>query len=373
MENVKKILFLLIAVLLMTMVINPSLVNAAASSANSDATLREAIEKANNGDLITLTDNVVLIKPIEITDKNITINGNGHTVSCVDTNWTPAGDNSTFFTAGAGATLNLINITLSNSPKYGVQAYNGGYVVLDNVTITDCKYGGVLVNAGTVEVKGLNLGHNGREDSNNGIEIAKGKSLSGNENNPTLKMNGTLTSTEKTNVVYVDINDPIGKFEIINEENSENKILLNDNKLVVIDAENNVLYESNEVEGVDIEGEDYVENITITVILNEQTAELKIIPGTTISKEDLIAKIDLATLGLTNYTIEGFYLEQDLTTAFDFSAPITENTTLYAKLTEIEPAKDETPKTGLDNLLEISVLTVAISILAIALLKRKEF
>ena len=378
MENVKKILFLLLAVLLMTMIVNPSLVNAATTSVTDETTLVEAIKNANNGDVISLTENIVLTKPIEITNKNIAINGNGHTISAVDTNWTPAGENSTLITAGAGATLNLINLTLTNSLKYGIQAYNGGYVILDNVTITNCKYGGVLINAGTVEVKGLNLGHNGREDSNNGIEIAKSATLSGSENNPTLKMNGTLSSTEKTNVIYVDINDPIGEFQIVNEDNSENKVYLNDNKLVVTDPENNILYESNEVEGVDIEGEDFVENVTVNVILMEQTVAIKVRPGDTITKEYLMSKIDLSTLGLSNYTLDNFYLEPEFTTLFDFANPITQDTTLYAKLNEIEVAvpeepKDETPKTGANNLLEISVLTIAISVLAIALLRRKDF
>ena len=378
MENVKKILFLLLAVLLMTMIVNPSLVNAATTSVTDETTLVEAIKNANNGDVISLTENIVLTKPIEITNKNIAINGNGHTISAVDTNWTPAGENSTLITAGAGATLNLINLTLTNSLKYGIQAYNGGYVILDNVTITNCKYGGVLINAGTVEVKGLNLGHNGREDSNNGIEIAKSATLSGSENNPTLKMNGTLSSTETDQVIYVDINDPIGEFQIVNEDNSENKVYLNDNKLVVTDPENNILYESNEVEGVDIEGEDFVENVTVNVILMEQTVAIKVRPGDTITKEYLMSKIDLSTLCLSNYTLDNFYLEPEFTTLFDFANPITQDTTLYAKLNEIEVAvpeepKDETPKTGANNLLEISVLTIAISVLAIALLRRKDF
>ena len=71
-------------------------------------------------------------------------------------------------------------------------------------SITGFRYGGVLVNGGNVEVRDLHLGYNGT-DKNNGIEIDKGAAAT---NNPTLTMNGTLTSDETENVVR-----PAGKWK----------------------------------------------------------------------------------------------------------------------------------------------------------------
>ena len=55
----------------------------------------------------------------------------------------------------------------------------------------------MLVNGGNVEVRDLHLGYNGT-GANNGIEIDKGAAAT---NNPTLTMNGTLTSESNQNVV----------------------------------------------------------------------------------------------------------------------------------------------------------------------------
>ncbi len=68
---------------------------------------------------------------------------------------------------------------------------------MDNVSITGFRYGGVLENGGNVEVRDLHLGYNGTAE-NNGIEIDKGAAAA--TNNPTLTMNGTLTSDNAENV-----------------------------------------------------------------------------------------------------------------------------------------------------------------------------
>ena len=249
MKTVKKIIsFLMIS--LMIFILSPNFSNAKTTQVGTEDDLVNTIKDAQSGDVISLSASIELTKPIEIVDKNITINGNGFTISRNTNNWTPNDNNGTLITAGAGTTLNLLNLNLTNSQKYGVQAYNGGYVILDNVTISNCAYGGVLVNAGTVEVKNLNLKKNGGEGYNNGIEIAKGQNI-GDDKQPVLKMNGTLSSTETDQVIYVDINDPVAGFEIVNAEDSPNKVLLNGNKLVVTDENNEILYTSNEIEDID--------------------------------------------------------------------------------------------------------------------------
>lgn len=255
-NSIKITLFLIF--LLSSLILIPNLSNATSASVDSEAQLLEALKNIENGETITLTNNISLTRPVEITNtKSFTINGDGHTISREVSSWQPVGANGTLISVGANTTVTLSNMTLENSQKYGVQAYNGGYVILDEVKIQNCGYGGVLANAGTVEVRALYLGHNGREDSNNGIEIAKSETISESENNPKIVMNGTLNTDQTVNVVYVDIDDPIATFTVENTDNTVNKVFLNGNQLVVTDQNNIILYTSNSIEGVDVAGEGY--------------------------------------------------------------------------------------------------------------------
>src|SRR5699024_860215 len=102
---------------------------------NDENSLRSAVESADSGATITLSDNITVTQPIVIA-KELTINGNGHTVTG-DSSWTSTSGNQTMFTAQLGsAKLRLQNINLKNGPKYGVQAYDGGTVILEGVYIT---------------------------------------------------------------------------------------------------------------------------------------------------------------------------------------------------------------------------------------------
>lgn len=262
MKTLKKSI-LLFMILLSSLILGSTFCNAATVTANNEETLISAINNAANGDIIELTENIVLTKPIEITGKSITINGNGHTVTRNATNWSPNGSNGSLITAGAeGTKLSLVNITLSGAQKYGVQSYNGAYVVLNGVTLSDNGFGGVLVNAGTLEVKNVVLHKNG-QTSNNGIEIAKGNGITTQDNHPVLIMNGTLSSSEKENVIYIAINDQLSTFEVKNTDSSTNKVFIKDNKVVVTDAQNNIIFESNAAPNITIAGSDYVENVVV--------------------------------------------------------------------------------------------------------------
>lgn len=302
-------------VLSVALIFTPNFSRAANIQVNNQDSLISAIESAASGDIIELTEDIVLIKPIGITEKNVIIDGKGHSISRVDTNWTPNGSDGSLITAGGiGTKLTLKNLTLKNAQKYGVQSYNGAYVVLDNVTLENNGYGAVLVNAGTVEVKSLFLKKNGQY-GNNGIEIGKGNATG--DSTPTLIMNGTISSTEKENVIYIAQNDKLTKFEVKNTDASTNKILVEGKKVVITDQNNNILYQSNEYTGnIEIMGEEYKENVKVP---EEPTP----VPEPTVTQKPQI--------------------------------------------------KDETPKTGTENLLQISTLVFIISVLLLVVLKRKEF
>lgn len=245
MRNFKKIILFLI-IFTAVLLLNISISDAATLSVNNEEELINAINTLTEGEnIIEITENIALTRPIEITEKTLTINGNGHTISRIDTNWTPNGSNGTLITAGlSGTRLTLNNITLTGSQKYGVQTYNGAHVILNGVTLSDNGFGGVLVNGGTLEVRNLTLGKNGTPN-NNGIEIAKGSSAA-DSSISRLIMNGTLSSSETTNVIFLAENDQLDKFEIQNSDTTTNKILIQGNKVAITDAANNVLFTSNE-------------------------------------------------------------------------------------------------------------------------------
>ena len=398
MKNIKKIaLFLVIT--LMAIVLVPTFASAESKSVSNEADLKDAIEKADNNDVITLTDNIQLTAPLETTGKTFTINGAGHTISKAE-EFAANGSNASLFTVGSEGKVTLTDITFSGSDKYGVQAYNGGHVILDKVTIENNKFGGVLVNAGTVEVIDLTLGKNG-ETKNNGIEISKGDSVS-SEINPKLVMNGKITTDEKENVVYIAENDKnLTTFDVESTENSEYKIFTEGNKIVITDSNNKILFESNDNDKVTPTGEEFVKDITVTVKLNDETVTKELKEGTTLSREDLEKEIDLDELGLSKYTLVDFYEDDKFETKFDFTKELTEDTTIYAKLEETKTSddpkddetkdeepkddepivdedenaddeKDTTPKTGVVNYLPLAISGIAILSVGALLFKSKE-
>ncbi len=370
----KTILFLTILSAVLFFV--PSFCNAESITANDDASLRSAITGEGTSVVITLEDDIDLDAPIEFTDKTVTINGNGHTISTSkqleDASWPKVG-NATLLTAGSDTgKLILNNVNLKNAPKYGAQAYNGGTLVLNNVNVTGCGYGGIITNAGIIEVQNLTLGKNGADD-NVGIEIAKSQSL-GADKEPKLIMNGTLNSSQMENVVYLAVNDNLTTFDVENSETTTDKILVSGNTVVVTDPQNNVKFVSNEnfKEGLKFEGDEFVPNITVSVRIMYKTVDTQIMSNSTISMDQLNALINLEELGYGDYTLDGFYLDADFKESFNFETPLTEDTVIYAKLAP-KAEKDETPKTGVESYLGLAFAILGTAILSIVVLKNKEF
>ena len=217
MKSTTKMMILFISIFAILFAI-PMVSNAAETeTATDESTLRSAIENVNDGGTVEIQNNITVTGPIVI-QKELTIDGNGYTIAG-STEWTSTSGNQTMFTAQfAAGKLTLKDIDLNNGPKYGVQAYDGATVILDNVSITGFRYGGVLVNGGNVEVRDLHLGTNGT-GANNGIEIDKGAAAT---NNPTLTMNGTLTSDSTENVVRPAENGNLTDFTITNTESTTN-------------------------------------------------------------------------------------------------------------------------------------------------------
>ena len=379
MKNKIKSIIFLIALLLITLIF-PNLSNAQTRTVTDEETLINAINEADYGDTISIQNNITVTKPIVIA-KELIIDGNGYTITG-SSDWTSTSGNQTMFTAQFSAgQLTLKDIDLNNGPKYGVQSYDGATVILNNVSITGFRYGGVLANGGNVEVIDLHLGFNGT-DANNGIEIDKGASAT---NNPSLTMNGTLTSESSENVVRPATNGHLTDFTITNTESTENKVIIAGNSVVLTDADNNVISESPVPDQVTANGD--AEGIVLTLVANDKTHKIAMEKGGTVSKETLDSYIDLAE----NTKIDGYYTDEAFTKEFDFSKTLDADTTIYARISKIEtPAeeddskdevtekpvpedeKDDIPKTGDNNYVGIAVLAILFSSVAIVGISKKK-
>lgn len=368
-KTIKFILFFIVTAIFAIMLPNYS---SAATTAHDEESLNSVISSADSGATITLQNDITVTKPIVIA-KELTIDGNGHNV--VGSNdWTSTSGNQTMFTAQfSAAKLTLKNIQLKNGPKYGVQSYDGATVILDNVSISGFKYGGVLANGGNVEVKRLHLGKNGTNE-NNGIEIDKGASAT---NNPTLVMNGVLTTESNENVVRPAENGHLTDFTITNTPDTTNKVVLSGNKVVLTDSNNNVISETTVPDKATPNVD--VTQLIVTIFANDVTYKITVNSGEKITADLLKSHIKLED----NQVVDGFYTDANFANAFDFNNSITTDTTVYAKISKVETTvpettpevnngvKDETPKTGAQNYLGIAVLTILFSIIAIATINKK--
>ena len=361
------------ALILGALFIIPNLSNAATKEATDEETLLSVISSADSGDTISIKNNITITKPIAIA-KELIIDGNGYTLTG-SADWTSTSGNQTMFTAqGSSAKLTLKDINLMNGPKYGVQSYDGATVILNNVNITGFKYGGVLVNGGNVEVINLHLGYNGT-GANNGIEIDKGAYAT---NNPTLTMNGTLTSDAKENVVRAADNGHLTEFTIENTENTTNKIFVTDGAVVLTDEYNNVISETVLPDAITPNVDK--EKVFVTIMYNDKSIKTVVNKDEKITAELVKSHIVLED----NYKIDGLYADAEYKTEFDFNNAITTDTTIYAKISEVpteepekepeevvEEEKDDTPKTGVNSYLGLATFIIALSVAGIIFTKKR--
>ena len=371
-------LMLILFTIISALVIFSNISNAASvENATDEESLITAIQNVDDGGTVEIQNNITVTKPIVI-QKELTIDGNGYTIAG-STDWTSTSGNQTMFTAQlADGNLTLKDINLNNGPKYGVQSYDGATVILNNVSITGFKYGGVLVNGGYLEIIDLHLGTNGT-GANNGIEIDKGASAT---NNPTLVMNGTLTSDSNENVVRPADNGNLTDFTITNTDSTTNKIVITDDKVVLTDKDNNVISESAIPENATPNTNEAKKVIVTLMIGGEAKKQIIVDEGSTVTEGQLKEGVSIEE----GYEIEGFYTEQEYKNKFDFSTKLTNDTTIYARIAKIdetqkepeeekpvveEPEKDDVPKTGVDNYLGIAVIAIIGATAGLVYMKRR--
>lgn len=193
---------------------------------------------------ILLGADITTTAPIEVT-RDVTIDGDDQWG--ITANYAGGTGNKSILTAQPNATLTLKGIVLSNSPKYGVQAYNGGTVVLDGVRIQNSNFGAALVNGGgTIIVKDLTLWNN-----NYGIEFGLGDYATGT---PSLIIDGTIDFTNQTkgDKLYVAPEDNVAAVNVETTANAPYQFTYADGVFTLTDNEGNAVATSNEVSNTEV-------------------------------------------------------------------------------------------------------------------------
>ena len=194
-------------------------------------------------------------------------------------------------------------------------------------------------------------------------------------------MNGVLTSESNENVIRPAENGHLTDFTITNEANTTNKVVVSGNNVVLTDSADNVISQTKIPDKATASGD--IQKLIVTIIANDKTNKITVDTGKTITADLLKSHIQLEE----NYTIDGFYRDSNYSVEFNFNDPINTDTTIYAKISQVEvtvpeeepetapetekPIKDETPKTGIENNLSIAILTILLAITTIIAIRKK--
>ena len=121
-------------------------------------TLADAIDEAKEDDIIELQQPVALTDKITINVPNVTLDGNGQTLSVAETsNITNSTDGGLIDVTANSVVIQDLTIDAGDTIKYGVQFYNMTSGKLDGVTINGGRYSAVNVNASEVTMQDSTL------------------------------------------------------------------------------------------------------------------------------------------------------------------------------------------------------------------------
>ncbi len=326
--------------------------------------LKNAIEK-DTCSTIRLTDNIEVSEHLEVKRK-LTIEGNGKTIKGSDEWYSKTkdelkqlGGNHAIISALDGGELTLENLNLTHSPKQGAQAFGTGKLILEGVTISDCKYSGLIANGGTIIIRDVTL------NTNVGIEVGKSASNT-NPKEPEIIMNGTIEASSQT-ILRMDPDTP-SNLTIKNEEGTKDHIYADGDKVVFTDENNTILYESAPISsGKQIEAAEGEETVTIhkvTIKYGEKSEIIAVLENGKLADIDLShIKNALEGMQFVNFTTEDGK-------AYDENSVVTADITLIANYKTIEkPAEQANPNTA-DTII-YSVIAVVIAALGLTFTYKK--
>ena len=263
------------------------------------------LEKTANGSTVNVTNSTVVAKyAIWVNGEENTVNVTGSTIN----GWAAIDISNG---SGSQTTANNNKVSINDSTIIGTNVYNGR---------TDAY--GVIVVGGQSNVKveiSESTVKNEFPVTNNQVDVILfSPEYATSENSEVTILNSELINNDATGSSAV-IN--YGSEEI---QDGENIVSLYETKIT---SENDTIYST---------VGDYV-TFTIDVMGVQTTTP---IPANSTIPEDALVLDEIE-----GYTFEGWYLDEDFITPFDATVPVTDNTILYAKLTEIveEPTTPENP------------------------------
>ena len=167
-------------------------------------TLKEAIDAAEKGDIVTLLKDITVdmgdkdAAAIAIT-KNLTLDGNGKTIAA---NKIDAEEGMGHILGIQGANVKVRDLTIDGTDKsarHGIQVYGeGSKATLYSVTVKNCFGYGLVVNGATATATRLTTDGNGW----GGVNVTKGVNIT---DNPSFTLNsGTLTDE---NPIQIDVEE----------------------------------------------------------------------------------------------------------------------------------------------------------------------
>jgi len=166
----KKFLAMLLGAALSLSIGVTAFAETAAIEAGSETELIDAIENANDGDIIKLTGDIEVTNASGAVnnggaftvEKNITIDGAGHTVKAVGDGWAGEGSAAaSMFNIQNDAKVIFRNLTIDNAGlgKHGINMF-GASVEVEGVKINDGKGYAIVCNSGELKVTSLETSGN---------------------------------------------------------------------------------------------------------------------------------------------------------------------------------------------------------------------
>jgi len=201
-------------------VINPVLTGplcvsaGATSGTDCYSTIQGAINAATNGDTIEIESDISIGQMV-VVNKDVTINGNSFIVSPTFAK-TDNSNNAAFGIFSSGVTIsNLIIDGALGTNLHGINIYMVNNVLLDDVSVLNNDYAGIVVNGSIVTVNNITTSGNGW----GGINVDQG---SGVTTEARLTVNGLSSHTEAAHIWIDDHRKIVSVVDTLNQYNITN-------------------------------------------------------------------------------------------------------------------------------------------------------
>ena len=174
------------------------------------ATVQAAINSASPGDIISFAGNATFNQEVTISQP-LTIDGNGYTVD--PTFFKTSNSNNAIFGVDGTSNVTFNDMVVDGSGGvnlHGINVYESTDVQLNNSTIKNNNFDGLVVNGSTVTVNNITTANNGW----GGIDVDQGTGVT---SAAILTVNGTSNQSEIAAIFVDDINKDV----MVNDTNAQ--------------------------------------------------------------------------------------------------------------------------------------------------------